>query len=397
MLSVQPAHVGDGFHVKVEEGKLQERHAQLPGLSEDSFNFLWSQLGDISEHDDYVDLDNLSDTSSSPSAKELSPCAVNVEDSYVAFSPAELPVLPSDVLSEDSHIPDMPDSPQSYTSSEYAAVSSTVSRPSTTVPTDAAYAGQYGFQMSFQKPPKETKSTSWTYSPNHNKLFVRMATACPILFRTNTPPPPGTFIRATPVYMKPEHSQDIVRRCPNHTSGMEHNEGHPAPSHLLRCEHPMAMYTEDSASRRHSVVAPLDQPQVGASWTTYLYQFMCFSSCVGGLNRRPVQVIFTLENSGAILGRQAVEVRICACPGRDRRVDENASLPAASRPSKRSAPSVSVNPSKRMCGDQEVFTLQIKGRANYEMLCRLRDSLELAALIPQDQAAQLLQHHYQKA
>jgi len=64
---------------------------------------------------------------------------------------------------------------------------------------------------------------------------------------------------------------------------------------------------------------------------TNLFQFMCFSSCVGGLGRRPVQVIFTLERDGQVLGRQSVELRICACPGRDRRMDEDASLPGATR------------------------------------------------------------------
>jgi len=47
----------------------------------------------------------------------------------------------------------------------------------------------------------------------------------------------------------------------------------------------------------------------GAEWVTNLYQFMCFSSCVGGLGRRPVQVIFTLEIGQHVHGRQAVEVR----------------------------------------------------------------------------------------
>jgi len=64
----------------------------------------------------------------------------------------------------------------------------------------------------------------------------------------------------------------------------------------------------------------------GAEWVTNLFQFMCFSSCVGGLGRRPVQVVFTLERDGQVLGRQSVELRICACPGRDRRSDEEALL-----------------------------------------------------------------------
>ena len=66
----------------------------------------------------------------------------------------------------------------------------------------------------------------------------------------------------------------------------------------------------------------------GAEWVTTLLEFHCFSSCVGGLNRRPVLVVFSLErpSDGSVIGRQSVEVRVCACPGRDRQADERALL-----------------------------------------------------------------------
>lgn len=35
--------------------------------------------------------------------------------------------------------------------------------------------------------------------------------------------------------------------------------------------------------------------------------------------------------------------------------------------------------------DGESYTIQVHGRDNYDILCRIRDSLELAALIPQNQ------------
>ena len=35
--------------------------------------------------------------------------------------------------------------------------------------------------------------------------------------------------------------------------------------------------------------------------------------------------------------------------------------------------------------DEESFTLTVKGKENYEILCRLRDSLELSSMVPQNQ------------
>ncbi len=62
------------------------------------------------------------------------------------------------------------------------------------------------------------------YSPELKKLYVRMATTCPVRFKTVSSPPPGTIIRAMPIYMKPEHVQEVVKRCPNHATTKELNE-----------------------------------------------------------------------------------------------------------------------------------------------------------------------------
>ena len=85
----------------------------------------------------------------------------------------------------------------------------------------------------------------------------------------------------------------------------------------------------------------------GAEWVTTLLEFHCFSSCVGGLNRRPVQVIFTLEApDGSVLGRRAIEVRVCACPGRDRSV----TVHSHSRMCREIRPSISFFSISALCG-----------------------------------------------
>ena len=67
--------------------------------------------------------------------------------------------------------------------------------------------------------------------------------------------------------------------------------------HLIRAE-----LTNDcnvsynvTADGRESVTVMYESPQVGAEYSTVLYKFMCLSSCVGGINRRPLLTCFTLE------------------------------------------------------------------------------------------------------
>ena len=61
----------------------------------------------------------------------------------------------------------------------------------------------------------------------------------------------------------------------------------------------------------------------GYNQVTVPIKFMCLGSDIGGLNRRPLMVIFTLETSTAeVLGRARVDVRVCSCPRRDKATEE---------------------------------------------------------------------------
>ncbi|KAM4739545.1 tumor protein 63 isoform 1-T1 [Anableps anableps] len=279
-------------------------------------------------------------------------------------------------------------SPYAQPSSTFDALS-----PSPAIPSNTDYAGPHTFDVSFQQ-SSTAKSATWTYSTDLKKLYCQIAKTCPIQIKVLTPPPQGAVIRAMPVYKKAEHVTEVVKRCPNHELSREFNDGQIAPpSHLIRVEgNSHAQYVEDTITGRQSVLVPYEPPQVGTEFTTILYNFMCNSSCVGGMNRRPILIIVTLETrDGQVLGRRCFEARICACPGRDRKADEdsirkqhvtdNSKSSEAYRQISQSIQMSTIK--KRRSTDEEVFCLPIKGREIYEMLVKIKESLELMQFLPQ--------------
>lgn len=64
------------------------------------------------------------------------------------------------------------------------------------------------------------------------------------------------------------------------------------------CENKDAMYEGNVDEKSHlNVKVPLGSPESGVDSVTRLYKFMCKNSCAGrGMNRRPINVIFTLED-----------------------------------------------------------------------------------------------------
>ncbi|XP_068600003.1 tumor protein 63 isoform X1 [Brachionichthys hirsutus] len=279
-------------------------------------------------------------------------------------------------------------SPYAQPSSTFDALS-----PSPAIPSNTDYAGPHTFDVSFQQ-SSTAKSATWTYSTDLKKLYCQIAKTCPIQIKVLTSPPQAAVVRAMPVYKKAEHVTEVVKRCPNHELSREFNDGQIAPpSHLIRVEgNNHAQYVEDTITGRQSVLVPYEPPQVGTEFTTILYNFMCNSSCVGGMNRRPILIIVTLETrDGQVLGRRCFEARICACPGRDRKADEDSirkqhitDTTKSSDAFRQVSHGIQMSTiKKRRSTDEEVFCLPIKGREIYEILVKIKESLELMQFLPQ--------------
>lgn len=86
-----------------------------------------------------------------------------------------------------------------------------------TIPSTTEYPGNWSFQISFGPLTESaSKSATWTYSDVCKKLYVNLASFCPIKFKTSNPAPPGTHLRAVAVFKGSTNLHDIVKRCPNH-------------------------------------------------------------------------------------------------------------------------------------------------------------------------------------
>uniref|UniRef100_A0A8D2LZS5 Cellular tumor antigen p53 n=1 Tax=Varanus komodoensis TaxID=61221 RepID=A0A8D2LZS5_VARKO len=258
------------------------------------------------------------------------------------------------------------------------------------VPSTEDYVNEYGFELVFEQ-SGVSKSITCTYSPILKKLFCQLAKTCKVLIKVDLPPPAGSFVRAMAVYKKSEHIADVVKRCPHHERATEYNDGVAPADHLIRVEgNRQARYISSEDTQRHSVIVPYEMPQVGSAYSTVLYNFMCNSSCMGGMNRRAILTIITLETpQGQLLGRRCFEVRVCACPGRDRRTEEEnyQKAPGRDKKLKKALPQGSVSENSKKvaktgtnASESGTYTLQIRNRKHYQILKRLLEALEFQEL-----------------
>ena len=176
--------------------------------------------------------------------------------------------------------------------------------------------GLYGFSVSFSQLDDRVKNKPWEFSQQLNKLYIDLDRWVPVEFRA----PAGFFIRALPVFSLPSDLRQPVKRCPSHAAISDKtNKNFAFPDHLIRVDGEEATYQEDSISGRLSVLFPVVERK--------LLKFMCLGSDLGGINRRPVKLVFTLEDAvGLVVGRQVFDLRLCSSPKRDKLKDEEKHL-----------------------------------------------------------------------
>lgn len=154
-----------------------------------------------------------------------------------------------------------------------------------------------------------------------NKVFVDLGKVVPIQIKWD-----GTanlYVRALMMFTQPDQWKNPVKRCVTHRDKEDPtNRSYDHSDHVLAMENEGAEYAIDPVSKRHSVRVQLHL-QSGCEFALISLKFMCKTSCTGGLNRAPTDVVFTLEDAnGVVLGRQVIGVKICSCPKRDKEKDE---------------------------------------------------------------------------
>lgn len=190
----------------------------------------------------------------------------------------------------------------------------------TPVPIKEEFPGHLNFQLLLNN---QGSSKHWVYSQTLKKVFINMEQTLPLRFKWE-PPLDGLYLRTVMVFSLDQYRSDPVRRCHNHMAPSNRSNQNIDPrlmKHVVRCLDRSSMYEE--RNQHLSIVTPLRTPQPGSQYVPMCFQFLCKNSCPSGMNRRPTELIFTLEDHrNNVLGRRRLLVRVCSCPKRDKEKEE---------------------------------------------------------------------------
>ncbi|XKL68695.1 hypothetical protein PGB90_006464 [Kerria lacca] len=207
----------------------------------------------------------------------------------------------------------------------FNATSSLISSSTGVFPSVTDFAGDLNFEIILNAVDSAKKK--WLYSEKLKKVFIDINKNIGVRFKWHdlkSENPCPRFIRALPVYTQDDWLRIPVERCPMHRCYEENlNIDFPWVNHVLRCENEGTQYEIDVESHRGSCITPVALKDRDDTAILY-YKFVCKTSCYRGMQRRPVVVIFTLEDVlGNVLGRRCLSFKVCSCLKRDLHREES--------------------------------------------------------------------------
>ncbi|XP_035732100.1 cellular tumor antigen p53-like [Vespa mandarinia] len=233
------------------------------------------------------------------------------------------------------------------------------------IPTKEEFPGHLNFQLLL---PNQNAPKHWVYSQNLQKVFINMEQTLPLRFKWD-PPLDGLYLRTSMVFSLDQYRNDPVQRCHNHMAQSNRSNQDIDPriiKHVVRCTDPLSMYEENN--EHLSIVTPLRTPQVGSQYVQMYFKFFCKNSCTSGMNRRPTELVFTLEDHMyKVIGRRRLLVRVCSCPKRDKEKEEAEVMNTLPNSKKRK---LSASQNKKVMlpsYDTHVYNVQLNivGKENY--------------------------------
>lgn len=265
------------------------------------------------------------------------------------------------------------------------------------IPTLIPIPSTYEFEVSV--PPSDN---SIVY--NQPKLYIKMNSKMTI----NVAYRPDSLnrnerlnVRAMIIFSSPAEMHLPVKRCANHR--VANNEGFESKdASILIVNDPKATYhgceSGETYATRLSVLVPLesnDYTEEGKITQTIGLEFGCQNSCVSGINRRPTSIVFTLEKyDGTLIGKSAIEFKVCSCPKRDAERDKtektkrSGSFPRGKHPKRPRLQPVKIEP-------EESETDSTNENVNNEQNAAPALPMSVVTLnMPTDMVPELLKHAY---
>lgn len=167
---------------------------------------------------------------------------------------------------------------------------------------------------------KERKNSPYLWMKS--ELYVQVKERLPVTITSAQPIPSDAVVRAYLVY---RGKDGIVKRCLKH---MAQDGDIPFVAHWVHAPKTCCPHYQEFMGV-HMVDIPFSKLMGEGDTHLALYEFMCYSSCVnqnGSRRRRskypPVRLMLQVIHQGRELGRDCLDLRICACPSRDKKKKE---------------------------------------------------------------------------